>query len=100
MARGQAFKWVRPEVSPLFVAIGLAVGICGYSITRNLMTNPAVYVRKDRRMDEDDHGSEAMKRQSSSYGTAGLLRNFGHLHGKPDSWKNLEQRQEQAAAKL
>jgi len=29
-------------VSPLFVAIGLAVGICGYSVTRNLMTNPAV----------------------------------------------------------
>ena len=33
---------VPPQVSPLFVAIGLAVGICGYSVARNLMTNPAV----------------------------------------------------------
>ena len=30
------------QVSPLFVSIALAVGICGYSVTRNLMTNPAV----------------------------------------------------------
>ena len=36
-------------------------------------------IRKDRRMDYDDSGGEAMKRQSDSYGTSGLLRNFGHV---------------------
>ena len=36
-------EWGLPaQVSPLFVAIGLAVSICGYSVARNLITNPAV----------------------------------------------------------
>eukprot|EP00208_Stichococcus_sp_RCC1054_P007585 CAMPEP_0206138816 /NCGR_PEP_ID=MMETSP1473-20131121/3710_1 /ASSEMBLY_ACC=CAM_ASM_001109 /TAXON_ID=1461547 /ORGANISM="Stichococcus sp, Strain RCC1054" /LENGTH=99 /DNA_ID=CAMNT_0053532343 /DNA_START=170 /DNA_END=469 /DNA_ORIENTATION=+ len=93
------FKWVRPEVSPLFAAIGLAVGICGYSVARNLMTNPAVYVRKERRSNVDDTGSDAMKKQSNSYGTGGLFRNFGHVHGKPEAWKSMQAREEAAAAK-
>ena len=36
-------------------------------------------VNKGRRMDHDDFGSEAMKKQSNSYGTSGILRNFGHV---------------------
>jgi len=46
--------------------------------TRTLF-EPLCSVRKDRRMDYDDPESEAMKKQSNSYGTAGLLRNFGHV---------------------
>ncbi|XP_010255359.1 PREDICTED: uncharacterized protein LOC104596051 [Nelumbo nucifera] len=50
-------RWLRPEVYPLFAAVGVAVGICGFQLVRNICINPEVRVSKETR-------------------TAGVLENF------------------------
>ncbi|CAI9109574.1 OLC1v1009418C1 [Oldenlandia corymbosa var. corymbosa] len=42
-------RWIRPEVFPLFAAVGVAVGICGMQLVRNICTNPEVRVTKENR---------------------------------------------------
>nr|GMC72174.1 B12D protein [Ipomoea batatas] len=42
-------RWIRPEVYPLFAAMSVAVGICGFQLIRNLTTNPEVRVNKEGR---------------------------------------------------
>ncbi|CAN0929268.1 hypothetical protein LINGRAHAP2_LOCUS36972 [Linum grandiflorum] len=42
-------RWIRPEVFPLFAAVGVAVGICGMQLVRNITTNPEVRVTKENR---------------------------------------------------
>ncbi|KAJ4756918.1 B12d-like protein [Rhynchospora pubera] len=42
-------RWVRPEVYPLFAAVGVAVGICGFQLARNLTINPEVRINKEGR---------------------------------------------------
>ncbi|KAL8471469.1 hypothetical protein ACS0TY_028299 [Phlomoides rotata] len=42
-------RWLRPEVYPLFAAVGVAVGICGMQLIRNITTNPEVRVLKENR---------------------------------------------------
>ncbi|OAP02197.1 hypothetical protein AXX17_AT3G42170 [Arabidopsis thaliana] len=37
-----ASRWLRPEVYPLFAATGVAVGICAFSLIRNITGNPEV----------------------------------------------------------
>ncbi|KAI9125831.1 hypothetical protein K1719_003249 [Acacia pycnantha] len=54
---GGGNKWIRPEVWPLFAAVGVAVGICGMQLVRNITINPEVRVTKEKR-------------------TAGVLENF------------------------
>ncbi|XP_047959525.1 uncharacterized protein LOC125204827 [Salvia hispanica] len=50
MASSAALKrWLRPEVYPLFAAVGVAVGICGMQLVRNICTNPEVRVNKENR---------------------------------------------------
>ncbi|XP_047334816.1 uncharacterized protein LOC124938425 [Impatiens glandulifera] len=50
MASSSALKrWLRPEVYPLFAAVGVAVGICGMQLIRNICTNPEVRVTKENR---------------------------------------------------
>ncbi|BAT86588.1 hypothetical protein LR48_Vigan03g313300 [Vigna angularis] len=44
-----ANRWLRPEVYPLFAAVGAAVGICGMQLVRNITTNPEVRVTKSNR---------------------------------------------------
>ncbi|KAL8529755.1 hypothetical protein ACS0TY_006983 [Phlomoides rotata] len=44
-----ASRWIRPEVYPLFAAMGVAVGICSFSLVRNLCINPEVRVNKQGR---------------------------------------------------
>uniref|UniRef100_A0A0D9WNU3 Uncharacterized protein n=1 Tax=Leersia perrieri TaxID=77586 RepID=A0A0D9WNU3_9ORYZ len=41
-----AKRWVRPEVYPLFAAMGVAVAICGMQLYRNITGNPEVRVNK------------------------------------------------------
>ncbi|PNX86758.1 b12d protein, partial [Trifolium pratense] len=36
------YRWIRPEVYPLFIPVGLAVGICAMQLVRNITTNPEV----------------------------------------------------------
>ncbi|KAK1308130.1 hypothetical protein QJS10_CPA09g01392 [Acorus calamus] len=57
MASSTVNRWLRPEVYPLFAAVGVAVGICGFSLVRNICINPEVRVSKETR-------------------TAGVLENF------------------------
>ncbi|KAK1260816.1 hypothetical protein QJS04_geneDACA021981 [Acorus gramineus] len=57
MASSTVNRWIRPEVYPLFAAVGVAVGICGFSLVRNICINPEVRVSKETR-------------------TAGVLENF------------------------
>ncbi|KAG4975404.1 hypothetical protein AAZX31_11G252200 [Glycine max] len=52
-----ANRWLKPEVYPLFASVGVAVGICGMQLVRNITTNPEVRVTKQNR-------------------TAGILENF------------------------
>ncbi|XP_042494772.1 uncharacterized protein LOC122074045 [Macadamia integrifolia] len=42
-------RWLRPEVYPLFAAVGVAVGICGFQLVRNICINPEVRVNKQNR---------------------------------------------------
>ncbi|XP_072956965.1 uncharacterized protein [Typha angustifolia] len=49
MASSTLSRWVRPEVYPLFAAVGLAVGICGMQLIRNISSNPEVRVTKQNR---------------------------------------------------
>lgn len=49
MAPSTANRWIRPEVFPLFAAVGVAVGICGMQLIRNICTNPEVRVTKEKR---------------------------------------------------
>ncbi|XP_039003704.1 uncharacterized protein LOC120130555 [Hibiscus syriacus] len=44
-----ANRWLRPEVYPLFAAVGVAVGICGFQLVRNICINPEVRVNKENR---------------------------------------------------
>ncbi|KAL1318016.1 hypothetical protein HN51_070260 [Arachis hypogaea] len=44
-----ANRWLRPEVYPLFAAVGVAVGICGFQLVRNICINPEVRVTKQNR---------------------------------------------------
>ncbi|CAH9092415.1 unnamed protein product [Cuscuta epithymum] len=49
MAPAAVNRWLRPEVYPLFAAVGVAVGICGMQLVRNISTNPEVRVTKEKR---------------------------------------------------
>ncbi|KAJ0973104.1 hypothetical protein J5N97_021063 [Dioscorea zingiberensis] len=49
MASATLNRWLRPEVYPLFLAVGTAVGICGMQLIRNIVTNPEVRVTKENR---------------------------------------------------
>ncbi|MTV29004.1 hypothetical protein FTX61_27085 [Nitriliruptoraceae bacterium ZYF776] len=50
MSSSSALKrWLRPEVYPLFAALGVAVGICGMQLVRNISGNPEVRVNKENR---------------------------------------------------
>ncbi|XP_058080348.1 uncharacterized protein LOC131228599 [Magnolia sinica] len=49
MASSSVNRWLRPEVYPLFAAVGVAVGICGFQLVRNIVTNPEVRVNKENR---------------------------------------------------
>ncbi|XP_074308258.1 uncharacterized protein LOC141643124 [Silene latifolia] len=49
MTGGAVNRWLRPEVYPLFAAVGVAVGICGLQLIRNISINPEVRVNKERR---------------------------------------------------
>ncbi|XP_020083086.1 uncharacterized protein LOC109709194 [Ananas comosus] len=49
MASSTMKRWLRPEVYPLFAAVGTAVGICGMQLIRNITTNPEVRVTKQNR---------------------------------------------------
>ncbi|KAG5621664.1 hypothetical protein H5410_006882 [Solanum commersonii] len=49
MASSTVNRWLRPEVYPLFAAVGVAVGICGFQLVRNVSINPEVRVTKENR---------------------------------------------------
>ncbi|XP_008779549.2 uncharacterized protein LOC103699287 [Phoenix dactylifera] len=49
MASSTVSRWLRPEVYPLFAAVGVAVGICGFQLVRNICINPEVRVSKEGR---------------------------------------------------
>ncbi|KAL0924502.1 hypothetical protein M5K25_005335 [Dendrobium thyrsiflorum] len=49
MASSTVNRWLRPEVYPLFAAVGTAVGICVFQLIRNITTNPDVRVLKENR---------------------------------------------------
>ncbi|XP_051121095.1 uncharacterized protein LOC127244560 [Andrographis paniculata] len=50
MASASSYKrWIRPEVFPLFASVGVAIGICGMQLVRNICINPEVRVTKEHR---------------------------------------------------
>ncbi|KAK6930867.1 NADH-ubiquinone reductase complex 1 MLRQ subunit [Dillenia turbinata] len=49
MASSSLKRWLKPEVYPLFASVGVAVGICGMQLVRNITTNPEVRVTKEHR---------------------------------------------------
>ncbi|KAH7440398.1 hypothetical protein KP509_04G105300 [Ceratopteris richardii] len=46
---GGGFRWIRPEVYPLVAVVATALGICGFSVGRNLTTHPEVRINKKDR---------------------------------------------------
>ncbi|KAL7603936.1 hypothetical protein Lser_V15G20614 [Lactuca serriola] len=55
-------RWLRPEVFPLFAAVGVAVGMCGLQLFRNISGNPEVRLSKEKRgagvLDNYDEGKK------------------------------------------
>ncbi|KAH7851211.1 hypothetical protein Vadar_008657 [Vaccinium darrowii] len=49
MAPSTVNRWIRPEVYPLFAALSVAVGICGFQLVRNMRINPEVRLIKEKR---------------------------------------------------
>ncbi|RZS00203.1 hypothetical protein BHM03_00029865 [Ensete ventricosum] len=49
MASSTASRWFRPEVYPLFATVGVAMGICGFQLVRNICINPEVRINKEGR---------------------------------------------------
>ncbi|KAJ7529553.1 hypothetical protein O6H91_15G057000 [Diphasiastrum complanatum] len=49
MATAPLKRWVKPEIYPLFLAVGTAVGLCGFAMARNLAANPDVRINKEDR---------------------------------------------------
>ncbi|KAJ1685808.1 hypothetical protein LUZ63_017198 [Rhynchospora breviuscula] len=49
MASSTFQRWLRPEVYPLFITVGAAVGLCTMQLTRNITGNPEVRVNKEKR---------------------------------------------------
>ncbi|KAK1558861.1 hypothetical protein Q3G72_007507 [Acer saccharum] len=47
--RNDGLRGIRPELYPLFATIGVAVGICGMQLIRNITGNPEVTVLKEKR---------------------------------------------------
>ncbi|KAL3575263.1 hypothetical protein D5086_023364 [Populus alba] len=73
-------RWLRPEVYPLFAAVGVAVGICGFQLARNICFNPEVRVTKQNRAAGVlDNFSEGEK--YSEHGLRKLVRN-SWVHSK------------------
>ncbi|XP_020107391.1 uncharacterized protein LOC109723446 [Ananas comosus] len=74
MASSTLNRWLRPEVYPLFAAVGVAVGICGMQLIRNISTNPEVRVNKQNRaagvLDNFDEGE-----RYAEHGVRKFLRN-------------------------
>ncbi|XP_020583237.1 uncharacterized protein LOC110026584 [Phalaenopsis equestris] len=50
MASAAVNRWLRPEVYPLFAAVGTAMGICCFQLVRNVCINPEVRVNKAGRV--------------------------------------------------
>ncbi|CAK7329002.1 unnamed protein product [Dovyalis caffra] len=70
-------RWLRPEVYPLFAAVGLAIGICGFQLARNICINPEVRVTKQNRAAGVlDNFSEGEK--YSQHGLRKFSRNKSH----------------------
>nr|GEX91747.1 putative NADH-ubiquinone reductase complex 1 MLRQ subunit [Tanacetum cinerariifolium] len=76
-------RWLRPEVYPLFAAVGVAVGICGLQLVRNISGNPEVRVTKENRtagvLDNFLEGERytehaAQKNQNSKAGQTSMAR--------------------------
>ncbi|CAL8467374.1 g6911 [Coccomyxa elongata] len=66
----KAFQWVKPEIYPLFAALGLGIGACIYSSTRNFLHSPEVRVYKSSRADgasEDPALLTAGKKYKTSF---------------------------------
>ncbi|CAL6401244.1 unnamed protein product [Bathycoccus prasinos] len=42
-------RWLRPEVYPIFAALGSAVGLCAFFCTRQLTTSPGFTASKAKR---------------------------------------------------
>jgi len=66
-AAGARFKWVVPEVYPIFVAIGGAVGLCGFFCTRQMTQSPGFRCWKTNRMNGDEFGEEKHFKQGQNY---------------------------------
>ncbi|KAI3499756.1 hypothetical protein L1887_35565 [Cichorium endivia] len=47
MASSTLRRWLRPEVYPLFFAMGVALGICGMQLFRNISGNPEFSAKFD-----------------------------------------------------
>ncbi|XP_042507178.1 uncharacterized protein LOC122083435 [Macadamia integrifolia] len=43
-------RWLRPEVNPLFIVVGVAIRIYGFQLVRNICINPEVRVHKQNRV--------------------------------------------------
>ncbi|XP_078441680.1 uncharacterized protein LOC144711585 [Wolffia australiana] len=43
-------RWIRPEVYPLIAAMTFVSGMCVFQLTRNVVMNPDVRIKKEERM--------------------------------------------------
>ncbi|KAI5072726.1 hypothetical protein GOP47_0012832 [Adiantum capillus-veneris] len=49
MSPGAGSRWIKPEIWPLFAAVGTAVGLCGFTMFRSITAHPDVRVNKGDR---------------------------------------------------
>ncbi|CAM6048040.1 unnamed protein product [Sphagnum compactum] len=66
-------QWFRPEILPLFLAVGTGLGISGFAVMRNFAINPDVRLNKeDRKAGILENYEEGQTYQEHSFRT--LLR--------------------------
>lgn len=99
MSTAKPFKWIRPEVSPLFAFIGIALSAGAYLGARHIIGNPTVYVSKKRRSKLGDASDDqVLKEKGRSYMNTSAFQRLANVHGTPDAWRDMQERQEAAAA--
>lgn len=99
LSTAKPFRWIRPEVSPLFAFIGVALSAAVYMGARHIVGNPSVYVSRNRRSELDmTTDDKILKERGRSYSSSSAFQKLAHVNGTPDAWRDMEARQEAAAA--
>ncbi|KAK9835039.1 hypothetical protein WJX81_006298 [Elliptochloris bilobata] len=77
--RAAQYKWVKPEIYPLFVTMALGVGMCAYAWGNNIFNNPGISYNKAHRSDQEARDDDPHSLSRSKRYTSGIFRRLGDV---------------------